>query len=193
MIRLDRGDRRRRPAARPSRESPVSPSSAAPGPSGPSVPVLRHHAEELFVDTPGEGLHEVTESVAAVLGRAGVRLGTCTVFIRHTSASLLVQENADPSARRDLERWLARLAPPGDRLYTHVAEGPDDMPSHIRAALTATSLTIPVVDGRLTLATWQGVYVWEHRAAAHRRRVMVLVAGEAPEDAVITPRPAAST
>ena len=193
MIRLGRGDRRRRPAARPSRESPVSPSSAAPGPSGPSVPVLRHHAEELFVDTPGEGLHEVTDRVAAVLGRAGVRLGTCTVFIRHTSASLLVQENADPSARRDLERWLARLAPPGDRLYTHVAEGPDDMPSHIRAALTATSLTIPVVDGRLTLGTWQGVYVWEHRAARHRRRVMVLVAGEAPEDAAITPRPAAST
>lgn len=143
------------------------------------APGLIHHAEELLVATPGEGLHEVTDRVAAVVAAAGVRIGTCTLFIRHTSASLLVQENADPSARRDLERWLARLAPPGDPLYTHVAEGPDDMPSHIRAALTATSLSIPIIDGRLVLGTWQGVFIWEHRAAAHRRRLVVLVAGEA--------------
>ncbi len=143
------------------------------------MPNPRHHAEELVVDTPGEGLHECTDRVAAVVRTAGVRTGTCTVFIRHTSASLTIQENADPSARRDLERWLARLAPPGDALYTHTAEGPDDMPSHIRAALTDVSLTIPVMDGRLALGTWQGIHVWEHRTRPHRRRVAVVVAGEA--------------
>ena len=143
------------------------------------MPEIRHHAEELVIDTPGEGLHECTDRIAAVVRAAGVRTGTCTVFIRHTSASLTIQENADPSARRDLERWLARLVPPGDALYTHTAEGPDDMPSHIRAALTDVSLTIPVLDGRLALGTWQGVYVWEHRARPHRRRVAIAVAGEA--------------
>ena len=102
--------------------------------------------------------------------------GLCTVFIRHTSASLTVQENADPSARHDLERWLDRLVPEGDPLYTHVSEGPDDMPAHIKAALTATSLSIPVLDGRLALGTWQGIYVWEHRARRHVRRLAVHVA-----------------
>jgi secondary thiamine-phosphate synthase enzyme len=99
----------------------------------------------------------------------------CTVFIRHTSASLTIQENADPSAARDLERWIDRLVPEHDPMFTHTAEGPDDMPSHIKAALTATSLSVPVIGGRLALGTWQGVYVWEHRRSAHQRRVVVHV------------------
>jgi len=132
--------------------------------------------EELEVRTPGPGLHEITGDVRAVVERAGIDEGLCTVFIQHTSASLTIQENADPSARRDLERFLERLAPENDPAYTHTAEGPDDMPSHIRAALTATSLSIPVTGGRLALGTWQGVYLWEHRRRSHRRRVIVYVA-----------------
>jgi secondary thiamine-phosphate synthase enzyme len=101
--------------------------------------------------------------------------GICTVFIRHTSASLLIQENADPSAKRDLERWLNRLVPEDDPLYTHTSEGPDDMPAHVKAALTMTSLSIPILDGRLTLGTWQGIYIWEHRAGSHVREIVVHV------------------
>lgn len=138
--------------------------------------MLRH----LTIRTPGPGLHEITRQIAAVVEQAAaaeerVEDGLCTVFIQHTSASLLIQENADPSARRDLEAWLARLVPPGDALYTHTAEGSDDMPSHIRAALTATSLTIPLVGRRLGLGTWQGIYLWEHRDRPHDRRVLVHV------------------
>lgn len=137
--------------------------------------MLRH----LTISTPGPGLHEITQKVGEVVHNAviteQIRDGLCTVFIQHTSASLLIQENADPSARRDLEAWLARLAPPDDPLYTHTAEGPDDMPSHIRAALTATSLTIPVVGRKLGLGTWQGIYLWEHRDAPHERRLLVHV------------------
>ena len=107
--------------------------------------------------------------------RAGRREGLCTCFVRHTSASLLVQENADPSARRDLERWLERLVPEDDPLYTHTQEGPDDMPAHVKAALTATSIAVPVVGGRLGLGTWQGIYLWEHRRRPGRRRVLVHV------------------
>lgn len=129
----------------------------------------------LAVDTPGPGLHDITQRVAAVVAEAAADEGLCTVFLRHTSASLMIQENADPSARRDLETWLARLVPEGDPLYTHTAEGPDDMPSHIRAALTATSLGIPVLGGRLGLGTWQGIYVWEHRTRPHTRQVLVHV------------------
>lgn len=99
--------------------------------------------------------------------------GLCTVFIQHTSASLTIQENADPSAKRDLERWLNRLVPENDSLYTHTAEGPDDMPAHIKAILTNVSLTIPVFEGSLVLGTWQGIYLWEHRRGAHKRRVVV--------------------
>jgi secondary thiamine-phosphate synthase enzyme len=130
---------------------------------------------ELHVEVPGPGLHEITDRVAAALDRAGADTGLCTVFIAHTSASLTIQENADPSARRDLERWLARLVPENDELYTHTAEGPDDMPAHIRAALTATSLGIPFSGGRLCLGTWQGIYLWEHRHGAHSRRVVIHV------------------
>jgi secondary thiamine-phosphate synthase enzyme len=132
--------------------------------------------KKVVVRTPGQGLHEITREVAAAVGESGVGEGLCTVFIRHTSASLTIQENADPSARRDLERWLARLVPEGDALFTHTAEGPDDMPSHIRSALTATSLGIPVVDGRLGLGTWQGIFVWEHRHRGSAREVLVHVA-----------------
>ena len=124
---------------------------------------------------PGQGLHDVTDSVRAAVRESGVREGLCTVFIQHTSASLTIQENADPSARRDLETWLNRLVPERDPLYTHTAEGPDDMPSHIKAALTATSLSIPVLDGELGLGTWQGVYIWEHRRHTGTRNLLIHV------------------
>ena len=127
----------------------------------------------LAVERPG--LVEFTEQVQEVVGSAGVSEGLCTLFIQHTSASLMVQENADPSAVRDLERWLDRLVPAGDPLYTHTQEGGDDMPAHIKSALTATSLSIPVIDGRLALGTWQGVFLWEHRRSRGRRNVVVHV------------------
>ena len=133
---------------------------------------------EIRVASSGAGLHEITSTVAAVVRESGVTTGLCHVFVRHTSASLLIQENADPSARRDLERWLARLVPEGDPDFTHTAEGPDDMPSHIRAALTSTSETIPVTGGELALGTWQGLYLFEHRRRGSSRRIVVTVHGE---------------
>jgi len=132
--------------------------------------------EELSVETRGRGLHEITDRVARIVEASGIEQGLCTVFIRHTSASLTIQENADPSARRDLERWLDQLVPENDPLYTHTSEGPDDMPAHIMAVLTATSLSVPIMDGRMVLGTWQGVYLWEHRRGRHARRVVVHVA-----------------
>lgn len=139
----------------------------------------------LTIHTRGQGLHEITQEVIGAVRRARGRThdggsgpvveGLCTVFIRHTSASLIIQENADPSARHDLEAWLSRHVPEGDPHYTHTEEGPDDMPSHIRAALTATSLSIPIIGGKLGLGTWQGIYVWEHRRAPHTREVLVHV------------------
>lgn len=127
--------------------------------------------------TPGRGFTDVTERVQAVVAASGVRTGLCSVLCRHTSASLLVQENADPSVRRDLLRWLERLAPEGAP-WEHDAEGPDDMPAHARAALLRTTESIPVADGRLALGTWQALYLVEHRAAAHRRELVVHVLGE---------------
>lgn len=126
----------------------------------------------------GPGLFGFTDEVEAIVARAGVDEGLCTVFVQHTSASLLIQENADPSARRDLEAWLARLVPEGDPLYTHTLEGPDDMPAHVRSAITATSLSIPVEAGRLALGPWQGIYLWEHRRRPGPRTVVVHVAGD---------------
>lgn len=126
-------------------------------------------------ETQGQGLYEVSEEVARVVESAGVEEGLCTVFLRHTSASLTIQENADPSARRDLEGWLRRLVPENDPLYTHTAEGPDDMPSHIKAALTSTSLGIPIVDGKLVLGRWQGIFLWEHRDGPMQRELVVHV------------------
>lgn len=131
--------------------------------------------QHIDVHTRGKGLHEITSRVQEVVAASGVVEGLCTVMIQHTSASLTIQENADPSARRDLEDWLDRHVPEDDPLYTHTAEGPDDMPSHIKAALTATTLSIPVVRGRLALGTWQGIYVWEHRRRGSTRRCMVHV------------------
>lgn len=131
--------------------------------------------KRLSIRIPGPGLHEVTDRIRDAVRESGVPEGLCTVFIQHTSASLTIQENADPSARRDLENWLKRLVPENDPLYTHTSEGPDDMPSHIRAALTATSLSIPVIDGELGLGTWQGIYVWEHRRHSSARRLLVHV------------------
>ena len=129
--------------------------------------------ETITLRVDGQGLHEFTGEVARVVRRSGVSEGLCTVFLRHTSASLTIQENADPSARRDLERWLNRLVPENDPLYTHTSEGPDDMPAHIKAALTAASLSVPIVGGRLALGTWQGIYLWEHRRHRSRRQVVV--------------------
>jgi secondary thiamine-phosphate synthase enzyme len=130
---------------------------------------------ELGVQTPGQGLHEITREVGAVVREAAITEGLCTLFVQHTSASLIIQENADPSARRDLEQWLNRLVAENDPLYTHTQEGADDMPSHIKGVLTATSISIPVVGGRLALGTWQGIYLWEHRHAGQRRRLIVHV------------------
>ena len=123
----------------------------------------------------GQGLHEFTAQVESVVREAELKQGLCTVFIQHTSASLIIQENADPSARQDLERWLNRLVKENDPLYSHTLEGPDDMPSHIKAALTATSLSIPIVDGHLALGTWQGIYLWEHRHRRGDRQIVVHV------------------
>ncbi len=131
----------------------------------------------ITISTRSQGLQEFTDQVRLAVRSSGIRDGLCTIFVQHTSASLVIQENADPSARRDLERWLNRLVPENDALYTHDAEGPDDMPAHIKAALTATSLSIPIENGDLTLGTWQGIYLWEHRTAPHQRRVVVHVAG----------------
>ena len=127
----------------------------------------------LAVETSGQGLYEITAAVQSQVRSSKVREGLCTVFVRHTSASLLIQENADPSAKRDLERWIARLVPEGDPFYTHDAEGPDDMPAHIRAALTASSLSIPIVNEKLALGTWQGIYLWEHRRRGSRRELVL--------------------
>ena len=125
------------------------------------------------IDTAGQGLHEVTPRIAALVHASGIEEGLCTVFVRHTSASLVIQENADPTAKSDLERWLARLVPEGDPFYEHDTEGPDDMPAHIKAALTATSLSIPIQRGELALGTWQGIYLWEHRRRGSRRELVV--------------------
>jgi secondary thiamine-phosphate synthase enzyme len=130
---------------------------------------------KIAVRVSGQGLHEITREVCAAAAEIGTRDGLCTVFIPHTSASLTIQENADPSAQHDLERWLERLVPEGDPLYTHTAEGPDDMPAHIKAALTATSLSIPVFEGRLALGTWQGIFLWEHRHARGQRSILIHV------------------
>lgn len=129
--------------------------------------------ERITVQARTQGLHEITAEVTDAVRRCGVQEGLCTVFLRHTSASLTIQENADPSARRDLESWLNRLVPENDPIFTHTMEGPDDMPSHIKAALTATSLAIPILDGGLALGTWQGIYLWEHRRRPGRRHLVV--------------------
>ena len=140
--------------------------------------MLRQASTRFIVDTRGRGLVDFTRSVNAWVAQSGFDTGLLTLFVRHTSASLLIQENADPDVRADLDRFFARLVPDGDALFRHQDEGPDDMPAHIRTALTAVSLTIPVDDGRLVLGTWQGIYLWEHRLRAHRREVAAHLLGE---------------
>jgi secondary thiamine-phosphate synthase enzyme len=129
--------------------------------------------KQLFVETAGQGLKEITAEVSAAVNASQIEDGLCTLFVRHTSASLVIQENADPTAKRDLERWLNRLVPEGDPFYQHDTEGPDDMPAHIKAALTSTSISIPVSGGKLALGTWQGIYLWEHRRRGSRRELVV--------------------
>ena len=133
------------------------------------------HRKEIVIGTRSRGFTELTRQVAGFVTAAGISHGLCNVFLPHTSASLLLGENADPSVRRDLDAFMARLVPDGDPRYEHDAEGPDDMPSHIRAALTQNSIVLPVVDGKLALGTWQGLYLWEHREAPHERRVLLSV------------------
>ena len=132
-------------------------------------------ARSISIRTRGQGLHDITKDVQATVEEAEVDDGLCTILVQHTSASLTIQENADPSARRDLEAWLSRLVSENDPIYTHTTEGPDDMPSHIKAALTATTLSIPIVNGRLGLGTWQGIYLWEHRRHGSSRNCLVHV------------------
>ena len=125
------------------------------------------------VRSQGQGLWEISDKVEKCVQQAGCSEGICNLLIRHTSASLTIQENADPSARHDLERWLCRLVPEDDPHFTHTFEGPDDMPSHIKAALTSTTLSIPILNGKLALGTWQGIYLWEHRTRPHKREIVV--------------------
>jgi secondary thiamine-phosphate synthase enzyme len=136
------------------------------------------HCADIEHRTPGRGTYDITADVQAIVAQAGARTGLCTVFIHHTSASLLICENADPDVQTDLERFLTKLVPDGDRLFSHTAEGPDDMPSHVRTALTQTSIGIPVRNGRLDLGTWQGLYLYEHRHAAHTRRISITLVFE---------------
>ena len=149
----------------------------------PAAPVLdllqmRQSSHEIELSTRGKGLYEITSPVVGWVSDCGLREGLLTLFIRHTSASLTIQENADPDVRYDLEGYFSRIAPEDDPHYRHTMEGPDDMPAHIRSALTQTQLTIPVHGGRPVLGTWQGIYVFEHRRAAHRRRVFLHLLGE---------------
>ncbi len=138
---------------------------------------MKQHQERLVLASL-RGLTEITSEVERVVRAASVQAGLCTVFVRHTSASLVIQENADPSVRRDLTAFFDRLAPDGDALYTHVLEGPDDMSAHVKSAILPVSLSIPIAQGALVLGTWQGIYLWEHRGGRQRREVVVHVLGE---------------
>jgi secondary thiamine-phosphate synthase enzyme len=140
--------------------------------------MLRQSVHELEIGTRGRGFYEFTNKIEQFVADGGFKTGLATIHLQHTSASLLIQENADPDVRRDFEQFFARLVPDGDPLFIHTAEGDDDMPAHIRTALTTVNLSIPIAHGRLTLGTWQGIYVWEHRESAHHRKVTVHLLGE---------------
>lgn len=140
--------------------------------------MLHQSFQELSIATRGRGLYEFTREVGAWISKNGFKSGLVTLHLQHTSASLLIQENADPDVRADLERFFSRLVPDGDPIYEHTMEGEDDMPAHVRTALTAVNLSIPLIGGRLALGTWQGIYLWEHRHASHVRRVAVHFVGE---------------
>ena len=128
---------------------------------------------EIVIDTPGRGTYEISAKVRAIVAEAGLADGLCHLYIQHTSASLIICENADPDVRHDLETFMAALVPDGDTRFVHTMEGPDDMPAHVRSILTQSALTIPIRTGSLALGTWQGLYLWEHRHAAHRRKILV--------------------
>src|SRR5882762_2818217 len=140
--------------------------------------MLRQTLHEWVIKTRGRGFYELTAEVSALVRKSDLKTGLVTLHLQHTSASLLIQENADPEVRRDLERFFSRLAPDGDPLFEHTSEGDDDMPAHIRTALTTVNLSIPLQKGRLVLGTWQGIYLWEHRLRPHRRRVVLHFIGE---------------
>jgi len=139
------------------------------------------HQDSIQIASRGRGTYDVTREVEAIVAAAKIASGLAVVFIHHTSASLIVCENADPAVRSDLEAWLARAVPDGDPLFEHTAEGPDDMPAHVRSALTCTSISIPIRAGRPDLGTWQGIYLYEHRRSPHSRRISVTVLGDAEE------------
>jgi secondary thiamine-phosphate synthase enzyme len=140
--------------------------------------MLQQQLHEIVLATRGRGFYECTDEVEALVNKSGFQTGLVTLHLQHTSASLLIQENADPEVRRDLERFFARLTPDGDPLFQHTSEGDDDMPAHVRTALTAVNLSIPIAGGRPTLGTWQGIYLWEHRLRPHRRRITLHLMGE---------------
>jgi secondary thiamine-phosphate synthase enzyme len=140
--------------------------------------MFRQAVSEFSVATKGRGFYEITREVGNFVSKSALKTGLATVHIQHTSASLLIQENADPEVRRDFERFFQRLVPDGDRIFEHTAEGEDDMPAHVRTALTTVNLSIPIVRGELALGTWQGIYVWEHRTHPHTRRITVHLLGE---------------
>ena len=134
--------------------------------------------EEIRIATGGRGTYDLSQQVQQAVDASGINTGLCHVFIRHTSASLMICENADPAVMRDLETFMARQVPDGDPMFTHTAEGPDDMPAHVRSILTQTDLNVPVSDGQCALGTWQGIYLWEHRIAPHDRKVLLTISGE---------------
>jgi secondary thiamine-phosphate synthase enzyme len=136
------------------------------------------HHDQLEVRTKGKGLYEITGDVQAKINARGIRNGTVTMFVQHTSCSVVIMENADPTARRDLEEFFERLVPENADYFTHNSEGGDDMPSHIKMALTRTSETVPIVDGEMQLGTWQGIFLFEHRRAPHRRKIFITIIGE---------------
>jgi secondary thiamine-phosphate synthase enzyme len=140
--------------------------------------MLRQTLDRLTVQTRARGFYEITRDVQSRVAQAGVQTGLCTLHLQHTSASLLIQENADPDVQRDFERFFARLIPDGDPLFVHTVEGDDDMPAHVRTALTTVNLSIPIAQGRLCLGTWQGIYLWEHRTRSHTRTIVVHVIGD---------------
>lgn len=140
--------------------------------------MLRQHIEEISVPTQGRGFYEITGDLAARIRQASFQAGLATLHIRHTSASLVIQENADPEVRRDLERFCQKIVPDGDPIFEHTAEGDDDMPAHVRTALTSVNLSIPIHHGQMTLGTWQGIYLWEHRKHPHRRKIVLHLIGE---------------
>ncbi|NJN73467.1 MAG: YjbQ family protein [Limnothrix sp. RL_2_0] len=139
---------------------------------------MRQYQQALRVKTQGKALHKITSKIESYVAESGIRTGLCIVFVRHSSASLIIQENADPDVLLDLENFMKKLVPEDGRSYIHSAEGPDDMPAHIRSVLTHTSEQIPIANGRLVLGTWQGIYLWEHRQRSHQREIVVHISGE---------------